>query len=132
MKNVVNFNPNVKVVEVTQIPKGSDIILLGSVENGKLSNTKILPPYEEMNIDNIEERIDYEKRYVICQGIDMVLKRIQEDEHLKGHPVSITIFPQEIQEIKSPTGTQKQLKIVMSLGTPIKAKVLDDTTIEFM
>lgn len=107
------------------IPKGAYVKLIGKIKDDVLRNDMMLPmvPKEQQN-----QMLEYHSRYAIAQGIDEILKRVQADENLSGHPITITIYPQEVVHEKN--FNQDKLITTFELGLPIMAKATSDCEFE--
>lgn len=107
------------------INAGGNIKLLGSVENNVLRNEQMLPKVPPEQVKDVRT---YHKRYAVAQGVDMILKRAEEDEALKGKPIVIVVHPQQITHDK--VFDQDKLTSTFEVGTLVKAEVLTDITIK--
>lgn len=107
------------------INAGGNIKLLGSVENNVLRNEQMLPKVPPEQVKDVR---NYYKRYAVAQGVDMILKRAEEDEALKGKSIVIVVHPQQITHDK--VFDQDKLTSTFEVGTLVKAEVLTDTTIK--
>lgn len=107
------------------IPKGAHVKLIGKIKDDVLRNDMMLPvvPKEQQN-----QMLEYHSRYAIAQGIDEIMKRVQSDENLSGHPITITIYPQEVVHEKN--FNQDKLITTFELGLPIMAKATSDCEFE--
>lgn len=118
------FTEDTEPVEIS-IKSGGNIKLLGSVENNVLRNEHMLP---KVPSEQVKDVITYHKRYAVAQGVDMILKRAEEDEDLKGKPIVIVVHPQQITHDK--VFDQDKLTSTFEVETLVKAEVLTDTTIK--
>ena len=117
-----------KEPETLEIPAGDNIKLIGSCKDNVLRNERMLP---KVPVEQRRNMLDYNKRYSIAQGIDIILRRIEEDDelkHLRNEPIAVVIYPQQVTHDN--IYDQDKLTTTMELGTLVKAKVQSDTTIE--
>lgn len=128
MGNVINFRgkPTVTAednMEVT-IPAGSTLKVIGEVENNILKNEKLLPVVPKEQLENM---IDYQKRYTIAEGVDAIFKRVEDDETLADQSIVIVIHPQKI--TKDEVTGQDRLSSTFELGVLLKAQVQENTKV---
>lgn len=124
MNKIVEFNKNEKD-DTIKVPSGAHANFIGSVEQNILCNERILPKVPPEQEENMKI---YHKRYAIAQGVDHILKRADEDETLKGKPIVIVVYPQEI--TPDELTNLDRLTTKFEIGTLVKAKFKTDSEIE--
>lgn len=124
MNKIVEFNKNKKDGTI-KVPSGAYANFIGSVEQNILCNERILPKVLSEHEENIKI---YHRRYAVAQGVDHILKRADEDEALKGKPIVIVVYPQEI--TTDEFTRLNKLTTKLEIGTLVKAKFKTDSEIE--
>lgn len=122
MSKIINFNGNSSI----EVNAGACMNVIGSVKNNILRNEQILP--KEIPLEQKKDMETYHKRYSIAQGVDMILKRAEEDEDLKGKPIVIVVHPQQITPDEH--FQADKLTTTLEVGTLVKVQVQTDTEIK--
>ena len=124
MNKIIELSKKNKKTTV-EVPSGASVNFISPIEHNVLRSDEILP---KVPPEQEEDMKTYHKRYVIAQGVDHILKRADEDEALKGKPLVIVVYPQEI-TVDDFTNRNK-LTTKFEIGTLVKAKFKTDSVVE--